>query len=76
MSYSIVLGTNDNERAHSRMKLLRTALRSKLRVEHLTHGHWTASATSQDGRAFAVHGTHATPQAAADALAALIGGKG
>ena len=36
MSYSIVLGTNDNERAHSRMKLLRTALRSKLRVEHLT----------------------------------------
>jgi len=46
-----------------------------LRVEYLAHGQWTASATAQDGRAYSVHGTHASPDAAADALAALIAGK-
>lgn len=37
LTYAVVLGTNDNERAHSRMKLLRTALRSGLRLEHLVN---------------------------------------
>jgi hypothetical protein len=36
MSYAVVLGTNDNERTHSRIKLLRTALRSTMAVDHLT----------------------------------------
>ena len=35
LSYAVVLGTNDNERTHSRMKLLRTALRSTLALDNL-----------------------------------------
>jgi len=42
------------------------------KVEYLAHGQWTASATAQDGRAYAVHTTFPSPDAAADALAALI----
>lgn len=36
MSYALVLGTSDNERLHSRMKLVRTSARSKLDDEALT----------------------------------------
>jgi hypothetical protein len=36
LSYAVVLGTNDNERAHSRVKMLRTAARNRLSVAHLT----------------------------------------
>jgi hypothetical protein len=35
-TYALLLGTNDNERAHSRFKLLRTALRNNLSLERLT----------------------------------------
>lgn len=35
LSYAMVLGTNDNERAHSRVKMLRTGLRNKLSVKNL-----------------------------------------